>query len=121
MRYPPLASNGEGKNYQLIRAALKWEGGKVADRIRGDLDIPFRIKLVIFDCPLVAKFHVRVMLIEPKHFATTRNVDYSLVATFPAHAPTSSAARLNHHSGLFRALFSHAPHSSAEQASQYRW
>ena len=40
------------ENYQLIRAALKWEGGKVANRIRGDLDIPFRIKLVEVQIPL---------------------------------------------------------------------
>ena len=69
--------------------ARKRQIPKIAHRIRADLDIALRVKLMSRYLPIVAKLDMRILLVKPKHLAPAARVQYWF------HRITSTIRRLD--------------------------
>ena len=73
-RLPHVDEMRRVEDDELVRFVLKGQAREVAYRIGRYLDVSIRVELVTLYHAVVAVFHVWVVLIEPEHFASARDV-----------------------------------------------
>lgn len=73
-RLPHVYKMWRVEDDELIRFVLEGQAREVAYGIGRYLDVSIRVELVTLYHAVVAVFHVWVVLIEPEHFASARNV-----------------------------------------------
>ena len=73
-RLPHVYKMWRVEDDELIRFVLEGQAREVAYGIGRYLDVSIRVELVTLYHAVVAVFHVWIVLIEPEHFASARNV-----------------------------------------------